>query len=202
MSVPAAKLDSACFTRIGFLRMNRLSHCVACGSRSWSVAEVRNGYELAVCSDCGLLFTVNPDYKPERYLAAYEGKAGEAALPDECAYVYEGPQLRLELEGRAFFCPPPLRARPRARRGPPTARPTTTCSGHRPPWSGSLANSATPKSPCKYPNPSATNKWPVAAWSSHGLSAFARAQLPAPPQPLPRNARPPQLPAVGPWPLP
>jgi SAM-dependent methyltransferase len=33
--------------------------------------------------------------------------AGETALPDEYAHVYKGPQLRLELEGRAFFCPPP-----------------------------------------------------------------------------------------------
>jgi SAM-dependent methyltransferase len=87
--------------------MKRLSHCVACGSPGWSVTEVRQGYELAVCSDCGLLFTVNPDYKTERYLAGYEGKAGEAALPDEYAFVYEGPQLRLELEGRAYFCPRP-----------------------------------------------------------------------------------------------
>jgi SAM-dependent methyltransferase len=87
--------------------MHRLSECVACGSRKWSVTEVRNGYELAVCSDCGLLFTVNPDYKPERYLAAYGGKGGETALPEECSFVYAGPQLRLELEGRAYFCPPP-----------------------------------------------------------------------------------------------
>ena len=87
--------------------MNRLSHCVACGSTKWSVSEVRGGYELAICAECGLLFTVNPDYKPERYLAAYEGKAGEAALSDHYAIVYEGPQLRLELEGRAFVCPRP-----------------------------------------------------------------------------------------------
>jgi SAM-dependent methyltransferase len=87
--------------------MHRLSRCVACTSLNWKVSEVRNGYELAVCSDCGLLFTVNPDYSQERYLATYEGKPTEAALPEEYSHVYAGPQLRLELEGRAFFCPPP-----------------------------------------------------------------------------------------------
>ena len=87
--------------------MDRLTRCVACASRNWSVTEVRNGYELALCSDCGLVFTVNPDYKPERYLASYEGKGTEAALPEEYSYVYAGPQLRLELEGRAYICPPP-----------------------------------------------------------------------------------------------
>jgi hypothetical protein len=71
------------------------------------VTEVRNGYELAVCSECGLLFTVNPDYRPERYLASYEGSGEEAILPEELSHVYAGPQLRLELEGRAWFCPPP-----------------------------------------------------------------------------------------------
>ena len=87
--------------------MQRLSRCVACASLNWSVTEVRNGYELAVCSDCGLLFTVNPDYKAERYLASYEGKEAEGVLPEAYSYVYAGPQLRLELEGRAYLCPPP-----------------------------------------------------------------------------------------------
>ena len=87
--------------------MQRLSRCVACASLKWSVTEVRNGYELAVCSDCGLLFTVNPDYKAERYLASYEGKSTEGVLPEAYSYVYAGPQLRLELEGRAYLCPPP-----------------------------------------------------------------------------------------------
>jgi SAM-dependent methyltransferase len=54
-----------------------------------------------------MTFTVNPDYKPERYLAAYEGTSGETPLPEEYAFVYAGPQLRLETEGRAYFCPPP-----------------------------------------------------------------------------------------------
>ncbi len=85
----------------------RLVACVGCGSTKWKVSEVRDGYELAVCSECGLRFTTNPDYKPERYLAAYEGKQGGAILPAEYAHVYEGPQLRLAREGRAFLCPPP-----------------------------------------------------------------------------------------------
>jgi hypothetical protein len=57
---------------------------------------------------------------------------------------------------------------------------------HKPHWNGSSANSATPKSPCKCPNPSAMNKWPVAERSSQGSTAFARAHLPTPPQQLPR----------------
>src|ERR1017187_9890609 len=87
--------------------MHRLSQCVACASLKWSVTEVRNGYELAVCSECGLLFTVNPDHKAERYLASYEGKETEGILPEAYSHVYAGPQLRLELEGRAYLCPPP-----------------------------------------------------------------------------------------------
>ena len=107
MSFPAVGLDSGCFVGVALFKMKRLSHCAACGSGSWSVTEVRNGYELAVCSNCGLLFTLNPDYKPERYLAAYEGTGSQAALPEEYSHVYAGPQLRLELEGRAYFCPHP-----------------------------------------------------------------------------------------------
>lgn len=87
--------------------MKRLSRCVACGAEGWSIAEVRNGYELATCRDCGLLFTLNPDYKAERYLAAYEGSGGDPLLADGYAHVYAGPQYRLEMESAAYFCPPP-----------------------------------------------------------------------------------------------
>lgn len=86
---------------------NRLSECPACTGSRWADAEVRNGYDLARCADCGLLFTLNPDYRPDRYVAAYEGNDDEAALPKELAHVYAGPQLRLELEGRAWLRPPP-----------------------------------------------------------------------------------------------
>jgi SAM-dependent methyltransferase len=89
------------------LSMKRLAACVACGSVEWKVTEIRKQYELASCASCGLKFTVNPDYHAERYQAGYEGTSEEASLPKEYEFVYVGPQLRLEIEGQAYFRPRP-----------------------------------------------------------------------------------------------
>lgn len=83
-----------------------IKQCVACRSHSWSLTEEWGEYELATCSDCGLTFTLNPDYKLERYAAAYEGKQ-ELPVPDEHSYVYIAPEKRLELESLSVFSPMP-----------------------------------------------------------------------------------------------
>jgi SAM-dependent methyltransferase len=87
--------------------MASITACVACGSKQWSVTEEHKGYQLAVCADCGTGFTVNPDYRPERYLGAYGGPDSETPLGDEHAAVYGAPTRRLELELQAFCAPPP-----------------------------------------------------------------------------------------------
>ena len=53
--------------------MASITACVACDSKQWSRTEEHQGYQLAICADCGMGFTVNPDYRPERYLGAYGG---------------------------------------------------------------------------------------------------------------------------------
>jgi SAM-dependent methyltransferase len=81
--------------------------CVACGSKQWSVTEEHQGYQLATCADCKMGFTVNPDYRPERYVGAYGGSGLETPLGEEHAQVYGAPTRRLELELQAFCVPPP-----------------------------------------------------------------------------------------------
>jgi SAM-dependent methyltransferase len=52
------------------------------------------------------MFTLNPDYRSERYESAYEGK-GDLPVPVEHSYVYQSPMERLRLESIAFRLPPP-----------------------------------------------------------------------------------------------
>ena len=87
-----------------------MTPCMACGSEKWDVTEKSRSYELATCSDCGLTFTVNPDYSGCRYQVAYEETQGEAPVPQEHAYVYTAPQERLRLETQAICLPRPRRA--------------------------------------------------------------------------------------------
>jgi SAM-dependent methyltransferase len=86
--------------------MTEMTECVACGSSSWDIREEWQGYRIACCHKCGLGFTLNPDYRPERYSGIYTGE-GEYPLPQEHAYVYAAPGERLRLETLAFFVPPP-----------------------------------------------------------------------------------------------
>jgi len=85
----------------------RIQHCVACGSSDWSVTEEWKAYMLATCLECGLTFTVNPDYTAERYVSAYESTSDELPVPHEHCYVYAAPEERLQLEAQALFSPPP-----------------------------------------------------------------------------------------------
>ncbi len=80
--------------------------CVACGSFDWSFIEAWHGYKLASCSECGLTFTVNPDYKPDRYIAAYEDTSGQIPVPEPYSYLYAAPEQRLKLEAQALWIPP------------------------------------------------------------------------------------------------
>jgi SAM-dependent methyltransferase len=84
-----------------------IERCVVCGSRNWSITEEWKGYRLATCSECGLVFTVNPDYEAERYVAAYQQSPEEGPVPLDHRYMYAAPEKRLELEAMAFFVPPP-----------------------------------------------------------------------------------------------
>src|SRR5918993_972934 len=86
-------------------------NCEGCGSKNWSLTEEREGYQLSTCSDCGLTFTVNPDYKPERYIAAYEGTSQEAHGIEKHGHSYGARRWHLKLETLAF-CTPPLRLTP------------------------------------------------------------------------------------------
>jgi len=82
------------------------SECVICGSRDYSVEEEWRGFYLAKCKRCAVTFTVNPDYRPEAYDAAYKGSEG-TPVPGEHSYVYVNPAERLKLELQAFLVPPP-----------------------------------------------------------------------------------------------
>lgn len=86
--------------------MGNIRSCVACASENWQVTEEHRGFKLATCKDCGLTFTLNPDYKPERYEAAYAGE-GDIPVAEEHSYVYEAPARRLQLEVQAYLVPPP-----------------------------------------------------------------------------------------------
>jgi SAM-dependent methyltransferase len=84
-----------------------IERCPACDAMNYSIDETWKGYRLATCAECGLTFTLNPDYKPERYVAAYRNAEGESPVPDGYGFVYSAPAKRLEIETRAFFIPPP-----------------------------------------------------------------------------------------------
>ena len=83
-----------------------ISECVVCGSREYSLEEEWRGFRLAKCKHCGVTFTLNPDYHPEAYDAAYKGSKG-TPVPEEHSYVYVNPADRLKFEIEAFLVPPP-----------------------------------------------------------------------------------------------
>jgi SAM-dependent methyltransferase len=82
------------------------SQCVICGSTDSSLEEEWRGFKLAKCKRCHVTFTLNPDYRPEAYNAAYKGSEG-TPVPEEHSYVYVNPAERLKLELQAFIVPPP-----------------------------------------------------------------------------------------------
>jgi len=84
-----------------------IERCPACDAANHTMEETWRGYQLAVCAECGLTFTLNPDYRPERYVTAYYEAGGDSPVPDGYGFVYSAPAKRLELETRAFFTPPP-----------------------------------------------------------------------------------------------
>ncbi len=84
-----------------------IERCPACDASSFTVSETWMGYRLATCAECGLTFTLNPDYRPERYIAAYRNAVEESPVPDGYGFVYSAPAKRLEIETRAYFTPPP-----------------------------------------------------------------------------------------------
>ena len=84
-----------------------IQSCVACGSERWVATERWQSYQLATCSECGLTFTVNPDYRAGRYVVIYEGASGDIPVPEEQRYVYAQPEQRLKMENLAFWTPPP-----------------------------------------------------------------------------------------------
>lgn len=83
-----------------------LDRCVACGSCELEHEQWWDGYELVACRTCGLSMTANPDYRRDRYLAAYAGAEG-ATLPAELAHIYTSPERRLRLELAARVVPAP-----------------------------------------------------------------------------------------------
>ena len=86
--------------------MTEITECVACGSSHWDPVEEWHGFQIVRCQECGLSFTLNPSYRPERYRDAYKGE-GDLPVPKEHAYVYTAPSERLLLESMAFVVPPP-----------------------------------------------------------------------------------------------
>ena len=84
-----------------------IQSCVACGSERWVATQRWQSYQLATCSECGLTFTVNPDYRAGRYVVTYEGASGHIPVPEEQRYVYAQPEQRLKMENLAFWTPPP-----------------------------------------------------------------------------------------------
>jgi SAM-dependent methyltransferase len=84
-------------------------HCAGCGSADWKLQETWLAYQLATCSRCGVTFTVNPDYKRDRYVAAYAEASNQLPVPENHAYVYASPKLHLVLETMALpgLLPPP-----------------------------------------------------------------------------------------------
>ena len=83
-----------------------IRHCVACGSERWQIAETWKRYQLAICSECELTFTINPDYHAGRYVIVYEGTSGDGPLPEEQRHIYTQPEQRLKLEALALWVPP------------------------------------------------------------------------------------------------
>ena len=80
--------------------------CPACCSPSWTEVEEWQGFRIVSCGACGLEYTLNPDYRPDRYKDGYRG-AGDLPVPEEHVHVYRAPAERLRLETRALVLPPP-----------------------------------------------------------------------------------------------
>lgn len=93
--------------------MTELAECVACGSSRWDPEEEWQGFRIVRCQECGLSFTRNPVYRPERYRDVYDHQS-TTVVPEEHAYVYAAPGERLRLETIAVILPPP-RLRPAER---------------------------------------------------------------------------------------
>lgn len=89
--------------------MPQTERCVGCGSTVWEVCETWLSYQLATCGECGVTFTLNPDYRRDRYVAVYEGTSSQLPVPKSYAHVYASPESRLVLETQAFpkLVPPP-----------------------------------------------------------------------------------------------
>ncbi len=80
--------------------------CPACGSDATGPAEEYRGYLLAVCAGCGLTFTLNPDYSPERYMKSWD--APDPGGSGGSGFSYYPPVLsRVQTEARALWLPPP-----------------------------------------------------------------------------------------------
>ena len=82
--------------------MLQTESCVGCGSAKWEVRETWRTYRLATCADCGVTFTLNPDYSRERYVAVYGDGASNLPVPARHEHVYVAPVTRLGLEAIAF----------------------------------------------------------------------------------------------------
>jgi SAM-dependent methyltransferase len=80
-----------------------LLRCVVCGTTDVRPTETVGPYQLAQCRACGLEFTLNPRLRLEAYDSTYRG--GPGLLADPAPYV--SPALRLSLEARALWVPPP-----------------------------------------------------------------------------------------------
>jgi len=80
-----------------------LLRCVVCESTDVRPTEMVESYQLARCGSCGLEFTANPSLEVGAYDTTYRGEGGVLADPTP----YVGPAVRLSLEARALWVPPP-----------------------------------------------------------------------------------------------
>jgi SAM-dependent methyltransferase len=80
-----------------------LLRCVICETTDVRPTETVGPYRLARCGSCGLEFTLNPSLRLEAYNSSYRGEAG--VLADATPYL--SPAVRLSLEARALWVPPP-----------------------------------------------------------------------------------------------
>ncbi len=84
------------------------SLCVVCRSSEWVREGKRDGYVLAICRNCDLTFTLNPDYQTALYETAYDPGGSEgAATPLLPQRHYAAPMFRMEMERSAYLKPPP-----------------------------------------------------------------------------------------------
>src|SRR5712691_2348427 len=83
-----------------------IQYCVSCDSQCHSLTEEWEGYQLSTCSECGITFTLNPDYNPERYISAYENPSQEAPGLEKYGYTYGAQGWHLKLGTLAFYSIP------------------------------------------------------------------------------------------------